>query len=51
MELPTLLTGKRFTLPRPAGSSDALLLARLAASRRHGGGATAIVCADRKSVV
>ena len=29
MQLPKLSPGKRFTLPRPVGSSDALLLARL----------------------
>ena len=28
MELPKLTPGKRFTLPRPVGSADALLLAR-----------------------
>jgi transcription-repair coupling factor (superfamily II helicase) len=33
MQLPTIAPGKRFTLPRPTGSGDALLLARLA--RRH----------------
>ena len=30
MQLPTIAPGKRFTLPRPIGSADALLLARLA---------------------
>jgi transcription-repair coupling factor (superfamily II helicase) len=30
MQLPPLALGKRFTLPRPVGSADALLLARLA---------------------
>ncbi len=33
MHLPSIAPGKRFTLPRPPGSADALLLARLA--RRH----------------
>ncbi|MFN9744973.1 MAG: transcription-repair coupling factor [Betaproteobacteria bacterium] len=33
MQLPSIAPGKRFTLPRPTGSGDALLLARLA--RRH----------------
>ncbi len=33
MQLPTIAPGKRFTLPRPVGSADALLLARLA--REH----------------
>ena len=35
MQLPTIAPGKRFTLPRPVGSADALLLARLA--REHAG--------------
>ena len=30
MQLPTIAPGKRYTLPRPPGSADALLLARLA---------------------
>ena len=34
MQLPTIHPGKRFTLPRPIGSADALLLARLAAVRK-----------------
>ena len=34
MQLPTVHPGKRFTLPRPTGSADALLLARLAAARK-----------------
>jgi transcription-repair coupling factor (superfamily II helicase) len=33
MQLPSIAPGKRFTLPRPIGSADALLLARLA--RQH----------------
>jgi transcription-repair coupling factor (superfamily II helicase) len=33
MQLPAIAPGKRYTLPRPVGSGDALLLARLA--RRH----------------
>jgi transcription-repair coupling factor (superfamily II helicase) len=33
MQLPNIAPGKRYTLPRPTGSSDALLLARL--GRRH----------------
>ncbi len=33
MQLPTIAPGKRYTLPRPPGSADALLLARLA--RQH----------------
>ena len=30
MQLSTISPGKRFTLPRPTGSADALLLARFA---------------------
>ena len=30
MQLPSIAPGKRFTLPRPVGSADALLLARIA---------------------
>jgi transcription-repair coupling factor (superfamily II helicase) len=33
MHLPSIAAGKRFTLPRPVGSADALLLARLARQR------------------
>ena len=33
MQLPSIAPGKRFTLPRPTGSADALLLARL--GRQH----------------
>ena len=46
MDLPKLTSGKRYTLPRPAGSADALLLARLAAREREGGRVLAILCAD-----
>ncbi len=37
MQLPSIAPGKRFTLPRPTGSADALLLARLGRShaQRH----------------
>jgi transcription-repair coupling factor (superfamily II helicase) len=46
MQLPAIAPGKRFTLPRPPGSADALLLARHA--RRHADAKrlTAIVTAD-----
>jgi transcription-repair coupling factor (superfamily II helicase) len=37
MHLPSLLAGKRFTLPKPHGSSDALLIAHLA-NREKGKG-------------
>src|SRR5688572_16428871 len=46
MDLPKLSVGKRFTLPRPPGSADALLLARLAEREKAGGKLTAIVTAD-----
>ncbi|MDD0837728.1 transcription-repair coupling factor [Curvibacter sp. HBC61] len=46
MELPKLSVGKRFTLPRPVGSADALLLARLGLREKAAGKPTAIVCAD-----
>jgi transcription-repair coupling factor (superfamily II helicase) len=46
MELPKLQAGKRFTLPRPPGSADALLLAQLAQRERVHGKLTAIVTAD-----
>jgi transcription-repair coupling factor (superfamily II helicase) len=46
MDLPKLNAGRRFTLPRPPGSADALLLARLAQRERGDGRLTAIVTAD-----
>ena len=46
MDLPKLTAGKRFTLPRPAGSADALLLARLAQRDKAQGRLTAIVTSD-----
>jgi transcription-repair coupling factor (superfamily II helicase) len=46
MTLPTLITGKRFTLPRPVGSADAVLLAQLATRDKAQGRITAIVTAD-----
>jgi len=46
MELPKLSPGKRFTLPRPVGSADALLLARLGLREKAAGRPTAIVTAD-----
>ena len=46
MQLPTIPTGKRFTLPRPAGSADALLLARFAEAEAASGRRTAIVTAE-----
>ena len=46
MQLPSLRSGHRFTLPRPTGSADALLLSRLAQRERAAGRTTAIVTAD-----
>ncbi len=46
MDLPKLFAGKRYTLPRPAGSADSLLLARLGMREKDGGKLTAIVTAD-----
>lgn len=44
--LPSIAPGKRFTLPRPPGSADALLLARLAQARAAEGRLLAIVTAE-----
>ena len=46
MDLPKLSPGKRYTLPRPPGSADALMLARLATREKAAGSITAIVTAD-----
>ncbi|MBI2768632.1 MAG: transcription-repair coupling factor [Burkholderiales bacterium] len=46
MDLPRLIPGKRFTLPKPAGSADALLLARLAERDKAARRITAIVTSD-----
>ena len=46
MLIPTLAPGKRYTLPRPLGSADALLLARFAAGAERAGSADAIVTAE-----
>jgi transcription-repair coupling factor (superfamily II helicase) len=46
MQLPSLHIGKRFTLPRPVGSADAVLLAQLAEREKKAGKITAIVTAD-----
>ncbi len=46
MDLPKLVPGKRFTLPRPAGSADALLLAHLAQREKAAGKLMAIVTSD-----
>jgi transcription-repair coupling factor (superfamily II helicase) len=46
MDLPQLNSGKRFTLPRPSGSADALLLAQVASRDKAAGRLTAVVTAD-----
>ncbi|MDM0044288.1 transcription-repair coupling factor [Variovorax dokdonensis] len=46
MDLPSIAPGKRFTLPRPPLSADALLLARLAEREKTAGRATAVFAAD-----
>ncbi|NMM15449.1 MAG: transcription-repair coupling factor [Rhodoferax sp.] len=46
MYLPKLHPGKRFTLPRPTGSADALLLAQLGLREKGNGKLTAIVTAN-----
>ena len=46
MDLPKLLPGKRYTLPRPTGSADALLRAQLGLREKNAGLLTAIVTAD-----
>lgn len=46
MDLPNLTPGKRYALPRPIGSSDALLLAELGQREKAAGRPVAIVTAD-----
>jgi transcription-repair coupling factor (superfamily II helicase) len=46
MQLPTIAKGKRFTLPRPIGSGDALLLAQLAQRHALEQHLLAVICAD-----
>ena len=46
MQLPKLLPGKRLRLPRPPGSADALLLAKVALRERDAHRVTVIVTAD-----
>ena len=46
MDLPKLKPGHRFTLPRPTGSADSLLLARLGERDKAARQRTAIVTAD-----
>jgi len=46
MQLPTIAPGKRYTLPRPTGSADALLLARLARQHADAKRLLALICAE-----
>jgi len=46
MQLPAIAPGKRYTLPRPIGSADALLLARLAQANAAARRLSAIVTAE-----
>ena len=46
MDLPKLISGKRYTLPRPAGSADALLLAQLGEREKASGKPLVIFTAD-----
>ena len=50
MQLPAIAPGKRFALPRPIGSADALLLARHAVERAAAGQLLCIVAADPADV-
>ena len=43
LSLPVIAPGKRYTLPRPAGSADALLLARFAEQQKREGAATTVI--------
>ena len=46
MDLPKLSLGKRYTLPQPVGSADALLLAQLGLREKAAGKLVAIVTSD-----
>ena len=46
MHIPAIASGKRFQLPRPPGSADALLLAQHARQCKLGGQLLCIVSAD-----
>ncbi|MFN3297115.1 transcription-repair coupling factor [Caldimonas sp.] len=46
MQIPSLSPGKRYTLPRPPGSADALLLARFAREQTQAGRLTAVITAE-----
>jgi len=46
MQLPSIAPGKRYTLPRPLGAADALLIARYASARAADKQMLAVVCAE-----
>ena len=46
MQIPSIARGKRFQLPRPVGSADALLLARHAQARKAAGQLLCVVAAE-----
>src|SRR5690349_17431563 len=46
MQIPAIAPGKRFTLPRPIGSADALLLARFAQAQAAQKKLTAVISAE-----
>ncbi len=46
MDLPKLTPGKRYTLPQPVGSADALLIAALAVREKAAGKLTALITSD-----
>ena len=46
MELPKLVPGKRYTMPQPVGSADALLIAQLGLREKAAGKLCAIVTSD-----
>ncbi|HET9207303.1 MAG TPA: CarD family transcriptional regulator, partial [Burkholderiaceae bacterium] len=46
MQLPRIAPGKRFALPLPPGSADALLLARMASAHKAESHCTAVLTAD-----
>ncbi|RZL03353.1 MAG: transcription-repair coupling factor [Rubrivivax sp.] len=46
LPLPSIAVGKRYTVPRPLGSADALLVAQFAQARKAEGKVTALIAAD-----
>ena len=46
MDLPKLTSGKRYTMPQPVGSADALVIAQLGLREKAAGKLTAIVTSD-----